>query len=168
MIRPVADDEFEAALRMKNAAWREAYAGQLSGEVLAGLDQRVDEQASWWREEVERGIAPPLVAVDPAGRIVGIAAGGPARGDYPPVGTELHMVYVLAEAYGTGLARALVERSIGHAAALVWVLETNPRAVAFYRKLGFEPDGAREPLSERWNNCAEIRMVRGPQPQIVS
>lgn len=159
-IRHIVAGETEAALRMKNQAWREAYTGKLSHAVLDGLDAGVQAQARAWEQGYRNGIPSPVVAIDPADRIVGIAAGGPARGDNPPVYTELHMVYVLAEAYGTGLGRQLVERAIGEAPALLWVLEDNPRAVAFYRKLGFEPDGAREQLSENWNNLTEIRMVR--------
>jgi hypothetical protein len=41
----------------------------------------------------------------------------------------------------------------------VWVLEANARARAFYRRHGFEADGAREHFAalDAW----EIRMVRG-------
>ncbi|MHA7275418.1 GNAT family N-acetyltransferase [Arthrobacter sp. Hz1] len=87
--------------------------------------------------------------------------GGPAGPPPPPPATELYMVYVLAEAYGSGLGRLLVHAAIGTSSSFVWVLETNARATAFYRKLGFEPDGARERLSTGWNDQTEIRMVRG-------
>ncbi|MHA7154532.1 N-acetyltransferase [Arthrobacter sp. TMN-50] len=43
---------------------------------------------------------------------------------------------------------------------LVWVLEGNCRAIAFCRKLGFEPDRAQEQLSPRWHRQVEIRMAR--------
>lgn len=145
---------------MKNQAWREAYAGQLSDEVLDGLDADLAEQAAVWQEGIQNGIEPPLIATDPAGRIVGVAAGGPARGENPPTETELYMVYVLAEAYGSGLGRELATAAVGGAPSFVWVLESNARAIAFYRKLGFEQDGACARLSDRWNNLAEIRMVR--------
>lgn len=60
-------------------------------------------------------------------------------------GDEMHMkrLYVDAPFKGTGLARALTDRSIalaraeGAARMKLGVWERNPRAIAFYRKLGF-------------------------------
>ena len=43
--------------------------------------------------------------------------------------------------------------------AFLWVAELNPRAIAFYRKNRFEPDGERTVSAER-ENLVEIRMVR--------
>lgn len=160
-IRPCAPAEVETVLRMKNLAWRQTYAGQLHDEVFEKLEADVASHAAAWQEGIGNGDAPPLIGSDTSGRVIGVAAGGPARGDHPPAPTELYMVYVLAEAYGSGLGRLLVDAAIGSDPAFVWVLEANARAVAFYRKLGFEPDGVREQLSPRWNNQAEVRMVRG-------
>ena len=159
-IRPLHIDELVAALRMKNEGWRQAYRGRLGAEVLAGLDDTVEAQAEAWRMGFDSQDSVPFVAVDDQGCIVGIAAGGEARGEDPPADVELFMLYVLEEYYGTGLGRDLAEAAIGDAAACVWVLEGNERAIAFYRKLGFTPDGAKEQLSERWNGLHEVRMVR--------
>lgn len=159
-IRPLRIDETEAALRMKNQGWRQAYRGKLSEEVLDGLDDSIEAVAEAWRQGFDESGSVPLVAVNERGTIVGIAAGGEARGEDPPTAVELFMLYVLEEYYGTGLGRELADAAIGDAAACVWVLEGNERAIAFYRKLGFAPDGEREQLSERWNGLSEIRMVR--------
>lgn len=159
-IRPLRIDETEAALRMKNQGWRQAYRGKVREEVLDGLDDGIEAIAEAWRQGFDESGSVPLVAVNDDGAIVGIAAGGEARGDNPPAAVELFMLYVLEEYYGTGLGRALADAAIGDAAACVWVLEGNERAIAFYRKLGFAPDGEREQLSERWNGLHEIRMVR--------
>ncbi len=162
-IRPLRIDELEAALRMKNEGWRQAYEGRLESGVLAGLDDTVEAQAEAWRMGFDTQDSVPFVAVDELGKIVGIAAGGDARGESPPAAVELFMLYVLKQYYGTGLGRALADAAIGDAAACVWVLEGNERAIAFYRKLGFTPDGEREQLSERWNGLYEIRLVRSAQ-----
>lgn len=163
-IRRLRSEETEAALRMKNQGWRQAYRGRLSEAVLAGLDDGIEAQAEAWRMGFEGEQDAPIVAVDDGGAIVGIAAGGPARGADVPAAVELFMLYVLEEYYGTGLGRQLADAVIGGDAACVWVLEGNERAIAFYRKLGFRPDGASEQLSERWNGLHEIRMVRPAQP----
>lgn len=89
-----------------------------------------------------------------------MAGAGPARGDVPAP-RELYTIYILAEAYGSGLAQALVGRVLGDSPAFLWVLERNPRAIGFYTKLGFEPDGAREFFVAGDQRVPEIRMVRG-------
>ncbi|WP_323960014.1 GNAT family N-acetyltransferase [Arthrobacter sp. JZ12] len=159
-IRPLRIDEIEAALRMKNQGWRQAYRGRISQEVLDGLDDDLEAQAEAWRCGFGDGRDAPLVAIDDDGGIVGIAAAGEPRGDSPPADIELFLLYVLEEYYGTGLGRELAEAVIGQAGALLWVLEGNDRAIAFYRKLGFTEDGVRETLSERWYGLKVMRMVR--------
>lgn len=61
---------------------------------------------------------------------------------------ELHRMYVVTERQGKGVAQALMEQAIADAAAAgadcLWlgVWEHNPRAMAFYRKSGFEIVGS--------------------------
>ena len=55
--------------------------------------------------------------------------------------------------------RQLAERALGDAPAELWVFDGNPRAEAFYRKLGFERDGAE--ATHRETGLHGIRMVRG-------
>jgi ribosomal protein S18 acetylase RimI-like enzyme len=40
------------------------------------------------------------------------------------------------------------------------VFENNPRAIAFYRRNGFTPNGTRHVFGPRLGNQPEIRMVR--------
>lgn len=60
---------------------------------------------------------------------------------------EIQRIYVLAACHGKGVARELMEAGIREITArggdVVWlgVWEHNPRAIAFYRKLGFVPVG---------------------------
>lgn len=62
-------------------------------------------------------------------------------------GVELRQIYVLQSAYGTGLGRELLADAMHEARAqqarLLWlaVADTNVRAQAFYRKLGFARAG---------------------------
>jgi ribosomal protein S18 acetylase RimI-like enzyme len=61
---------------------------------------------------------------------------------------ELNRIYVVAEWQGKGVAKALLEQAIADATAAgadcLWlgVWEHNPKAMAFYRKSGFEIVGA--------------------------
>ena len=40
------------------------------------------------------------------------------------------------------------------------MLENNPRALAFYLKQGFRPDGKRNTLPPEWEALPELRLVR--------
>ena len=100
------------------------------------------------REIGERGIVTTLA--DEAGRLVGFSQlrlprPSPAVAAAVPV--ELNRIYVVAEWQGRGVARALMERALADARRAgcdrLWlgVWEHNPKAMAFYRKLGFEVVG---------------------------
>jgi ribosomal protein S18 acetylase RimI-like enzyme len=97
------------------------------------------------REIRDRGLVTTLA--DEAGRLVGFsqlrtAQPAPAVKAHKPA--ELHRIYVVAEWQGRGVAHALMERALADAAHAgcdaLWlgVWEHNPKAMAFYRKFGFE------------------------------
>ncbi|WP_307864848.1 GNAT family N-acetyltransferase [Myceligenerans salitolerans] len=91
---------------------------------------------------------------------VGFAQVGPARvkEDFAPVhDRELWSLYVLPELHGSGADAALLGAVLPSGPAQLWVADPNPRAQAFYRKHGFEPDGAR--FIDR-NAITEIRRLR--------
>jgi ribosomal protein S18 acetylase RimI-like enzyme len=61
---------------------------------------------------------------------------------------ELNRIYVVTERHGTGVAQALLKEALANAAAAgadcLWlgVWEHNPKAMAFYKKFGFEIVGS--------------------------
>lgn len=83
---------------------------------------------------------------------------------------ELHRIYVAAEWQGRGVAQALMKAVLGIVAASgcdrLWlgVWEHNPRAIAFYRKLGFEVVGEHGFTlgDERQRDLIMAMEVRGP------
>lgn len=154
--RPTADDLDELG-RVHVQVWREAYAGLLPADFLAGLDPTVGPRR--WRERLEAGsLVGWWLARDELG-IVGMSTSGPGRDDDAPVPLELYAINVLRRAHGTGLAAALLDHAIGDRPAYLWVLDGNERALAFYRKHGFVDEGARKP--EPSTGVEEIRMARG-------
>lgn len=150
--------------------WRETYAGMLAQSYLDGM--QLAPRAERWRDWIRlarqqdgapRGQGEPLSRLRiarhlPSGRIAGFCRVGPARDDGPPLPQELIALNVLAEFHGTGVARQLVDATLGERSAYLWVVRQNARAIAFYRKLGFAADG----VSKRDDTlqCDEIRMVR--------
>ena len=84
-------------------------------------------------------------------RIVGFVACGLTRDeDEEPGGRELFAIYVLPDFWGTGAAAGLMRvalealRARGATAAMLWVLDDNPRARRFYEREGWHPDGSAE------------------------
>jgi ribosomal protein S18 acetylase RimI-like enzyme len=97
------------------------------------------------REIGERGLVTTLA--DEAGRLVGftqlrLMRPSPAVTARKPA--ELSRIYVTAEWQGRGVAHALMDRTLADATRggcdRLWlgVWEHNPKAMAFYRKFGFE------------------------------
>jgi ribosomal protein S18 acetylase RimI-like enzyme len=156
VIREAVPGDAVSAGRVNAQVWREAYRGIVSDEWIANVSD--DERIARWRGHLadpSRGRRWVALVDD---EVVGFAASGPSR-DAPPVrDLELWSVYLLEAHSRRGIGTALVEASIGAGPASLWVVEGNVRAQAFYRALGFEPDGATQDV-EDWG-VNEIRMVR--------
>lgn len=111
-----------------------------------------------WRTNLaeDTGTESPMVALD-GDDLVGFAAVAPTTGDDAVRPEELTMLYVLADAHGSGAGQALLDAVLGDRPASLWVAADNPRARAFYRRNGFHPDGATSsfgPIDET------VRLVR--------
>lgn len=123
------------------------------------------------REIGERGLVTTLA--DEAGRLAGFTQLRPARPS-PVVKArkpaELSRIYVAAEWQGRGVAQALMDRAFADAARAgcdrLWlgVWEHNPKAMAFYRKSGFEIVGAQSFMlgQERQRDLVMAVDVRPP------
>jgi GNAT superfamily N-acetyltransferase len=164
VIREPEPADARAVGRMHHAAWREAYAHLLP-------DGFFDEDAeARWVKRWTANLAEPQPDADTrialrGGEVVGLATAGPARANEtggPPVRErELWAMYVRAAEYGTGLAHALLLAVLpDDVPAELWVFERNPRAIAFYAKHGFAPDGARHVFGPEFGEQPEIRLVR--------
>lgn len=177
-IRPLSAGDVPGAIAVKNRGWHDAYSAWLSAEALAAKDAAFDSDVAGWRAALEKGtLFPSWVAVGPDDAVIGLGSGGPvelngrARGGRVGPGDaseaaqlgvthELCVLYVDTQWRGAGVADALLAQAIGEHPALLWVLEDNPRAHGFYRKHGFEPDGAAEDMPPEWGGAREVRMVR--------
>lgn len=126
---------------------------------LAIAEGRIDPPEGFHRMEI-------WVAVvhEPGGddqevdRVVGWANTSGGRDGDGPRDLELEGLYVLDEFHGAGVGQGLVDAALDGRPAYLWVLADNPRARAFYRRNGFEPDGA-EKVDAQWE-VHEIRLVR--------
>jgi GNAT superfamily N-acetyltransferase len=161
--RAPTPQDADALGRMHHQAWVDAYAHLLPDDWFEHWT--VDDSIAKWQRILTSPTPPDLTRIavfDETGAAVGWVVAGPSRPDddvQPARPRELWGLYVAREHHGTGLARALAERALGDAPAELWVFDGNPRAEAFYRKLGFERDGVEAP--HHATGLPGIRMVRG-------
>ena len=164
-IRPLEPEDADEVAALQSRLWRATYTGLVPDRVLRVRDDAANVRV--WRKRARdhalRGRsdegATTLVAHDRDGRPIGWASTGPPRDDDPPTATELWSLYVAEEHHGSGVAHELLEAALpSPAAAHLWVLRGNDRAIAFYRKRGFLPDGTSK--HDDRLGADELRLVR--------
>lgn len=153
-VRPAVPDDAEKIVDIRNTGWREAYAHLLSPEFLAGLTA----DAEGLRRGITRGHL-TIVVAELNGEAVGYALAGPPDEEDAPRDWCLRHMYQYSRVHGSGTGQALFDAAVGDRPAYLWVAEDNPRAIAFYRRNGFTPDGAHKTEPD-WENLASFRMVR--------
>jgi GNAT superfamily N-acetyltransferase len=137
VIRPGAPGDAEGVALVHVETWQAAYAHALPADLLGALS--VADRAEGHRRH------PPSFVAELEGTIIGFA--GVGRSADPAADGELFTIYVHPDHWGTGVGRALLEaaenelRARGHAEAILWVLDDNPRARRFYERAGWSADG---------------------------
>jgi GNAT superfamily N-acetyltransferase len=138
--------------------WQAAYRDVLPVDRLDALT--VGQRVPLWERLLSNPEQATFVAEDEE-RIVAFANVGRSR--EPDAEGELYAIYALPEAWGGGSAPALMTaaldalREAGHADAVLWVLEENPRARRFYEREGWTLDGARKEEQFLGVDVAEVR-----------
>lgn len=164
VVRDAREGDAEGIARVHVDAWRETYAGLVPDRFFG--EAAFEQRREMWTRYLAMDPSPgPLAVAIAKDQIIGFANAGSARGPdaekgHPPA-RDLHLyaIYVLAAAHGTGVGRALVEATLGEQPAQLWVAADNERAIAFYRRHGFEADGV-EVADPDLEQLVEVRMVR--------
>ena len=157
-------EDVKAIGLIRSQAWREAYEGIVSEEAL---DIRTPEYCAKRAEKLLTSEAQTFLAMDTGGRIVGFIICGACRDEDKKNAGEICALYTLRETYGKGVGHDLMKAAQSHLDSLgyecetiLWVLEHNSRARAFYAKEGFSADGASKQLPDLGEGVIEIRMAR--------
>jgi len=162
-IRPATPDDLETIASLHVASWLSAYRGILPDEVLDRLDP-ADRLRDWlcWFEAPEANTFAALERRKLVGfaRVLPVSVDG---GGSAGVG-EISHLYVAPDSQSMGVGQALLARSFedivarGLERAVLWVIEKNYRARAFYERAGFRLDGARRTDPEMLGSDApEVR-----------
>ena len=150
-----------ATADLQVAIWREAYTHLLPEGFFT--DEFARQRHDLWRRvlaDPRDDVRPRVAEVD--GALVGLALAGPSLPSpdgATPRPEQLYQLYVAAAHHGTGVGQALLDAVLGDRPAMLWVARENPRAIAFYRRNGFELDGAAT-TDPGAPGIVEVRMVR--------
>jgi ribosomal protein S18 acetylase RimI-like enzyme len=145
-IRAATPADARAIAEVHVASWRAGYRGLISDEVLARLS--VDQRHAQWETILADGRTTVLVAGDVAGFVA-----------FERDTREIRALYVDPPRFRTGIGTALLQAAHDRLAGDValWVLEGNEAALAFYRRHGYEVDGAK---AHDATGVEQLRMTR--------
>ena len=151
--------------------WQSAYRGLVPQPFLDGLD--ADQRGEYWEHYLSEGTktGEGALVAEEEGSVVGFASVGPSRDEDAHVEGEVWAVYVLAERWGQGIGRALMDaargglRQAGFSEATLWALATNERARRFYEAGGWALDGATKEDNSRGFPLTEVRYRRDLDPE---
>ena len=155
-IKPMeTEEEMSGKAYVHWKAWHEAYSGLIPDSYLDKVTmEKCEQTARRWPDNL-------LLALD-GDRVVGFAGYGSYRDETLPDTGEVFALYILREYYGSGVGRALMEAALEKLdrfpSVALWVLKDNGRAIRFYEKCGFLPDGTEQKIS-LGKELTEIRMI---------
>lgn len=153
--RAALPDDAEAITRIRIHGWQAGFEGIVPATYLAGLDAEIPRLAAGLRERIEAGYPYHRILVaESDGEVVGFTNAGryrvnQNRNDLHPHLGEVYAIYVDPPRWRSGTGRVLLDAAVGWlgevglAPVLLWVLEGNARARAFYERYGFGFDGER-------------------------
>lgn len=139
--RRAAPADAKAVAAIHDAAWRSTYQGLIPHLYLERMIAR--RGPLWWQRQIQRGSKITVLVFD--GVPQGYAAWGEARGSWPWSAGEIFELYVTPVFQGVGLGTRLFAaarqelRRAGFERLVVWALEDNELACAFYNGLGGVP-----------------------------
>lgn len=146
VIFPAGPADAEALAYVHVTSWRETYRGLLSDAFMARMSEA--GFARRFRKSLADEAGVTLAAADRYG-LVGYAAGGPSRRGVAGEG-EISLLYLLRQAQGRGLGRALLTETAralaarGSTSLMISVLRENFGARGFYEHLGGTAEPARQ------------------------
>ncbi len=139
-IREAAPCDAAGIARVHEEAWRAAYQGIIPHAALTRMIAR--RGVDWWARAAGHSEGLSLLIFD--GQVQGYASFGRTRLPYAETG-EIFELYLAPIFQGVGLGKRLflaarqALRQRGLVDLVVWALEENERACAFYGRLGGKP-----------------------------
>ncbi|HPJ02219.1 MAG TPA: GNAT family N-acetyltransferase [Candidatus Limiplasma sp.] len=161
--RAVPDDAPDMA-RLVASAWKKAYRGILSDEILDGIN--VEMRGQRMRNRIEADPDFWFYVLEAENEIVGVAGLCSASDDGLPDVGEIMIFYIRPDKQGQGFGKLMMTRALdtlhamGYTHNVLWVLKENHSARTFYEAMGFTLDGA-EKIVEHLGDAPEVRYQNG-------
>jgi GNAT superfamily N-acetyltransferase len=161
-IRDALLDDAGALAELHANAWLTAYRGLMSDEALDAIS--VKAWTTRWAERLRRDELTPVRVAVRGTRVVGFCVTAtPSRDDDTEDDVaEIVALNVAPDAWRSGVGTALMVDALdrlrreGWRGVSLWILTGNARAESFYRRLGFEYDGAK--ATDDDDGAHELRM----------
>jgi ribosomal protein S18 acetylase RimI-like enzyme len=137
-IRKAEPRDAEAIADVHHLAWRGAYSGIIPHRALNGMINR--RGPDWWANAIRR--AATVLVVEIGGKLAGYATIGRNRARELAQQGEIYELYLRPEYQGIGLGSRLFAAArekladSGLKGMVVWALEENAGALAFYEGAG--------------------------------
>ncbi|GGA56717.1 N-acetyltransferase GCN5 [Nitratireductor aestuarii] len=137
-IRRAEPEDADAIAAVHDRAWRGAYAGIIPHRALNAMIGRRGPQ--WWANAIRRSTTVLLLEV--GGELAGYATLGRSRARDLAQAGEIYELYLSPEFQGIGFGHRLFRAAKdmlgahGFSGLVVWVLEENDPARAFYERIG--------------------------------
>lgn len=146
-IRPATVQDVAAIELLRLRTWQSAYRGLVPDAFLDAL-QVTEEQLTRWADRLSDPATTAWVADDGVGGPFGMAVAGDCRDEDLAGRRELHALYVDSARWRSGTGSALLAAADAPVPVeVLWVLEGNARARAFYARHGFTADGTSQQLT---------------------
>jgi len=162
MIRYAENQDITSIATIHVRAWQDAYKGQIPNEILDNLS--IESRALMWGKIINDSTQKILV-YEIENQVIGFSNVGPFRESENDEG-EIRAIYLLSDYWSKGIGASLMTESLkylnnnGYKSVYLWVLETNKKVIAFYKKFGFIADGYNK-IEERQDfTLKEIRMLK--------
>ncbi|PIQ23736.1 GNAT family N-acetyltransferase [bacterium (Candidatus Blackallbacteria) CG17_big_fil_post_rev_8_21_14_2_50_48_46] len=139
-LRPAQVQDAAQIAAVHVASWETTYRGILPDALLQM--QSLEKRTQNWQDWLESQAMAWVWVAEKAGKIWGFVSGGPERSQEPEAQGEIYALYLLAEAQGLGIGKALLYKGFeelhkaGYQGILVWVARENLHASRFYALQG--------------------------------
>ncbi|MES2659000.1 MAG: GNAT family N-acetyltransferase [Verrucomicrobiota bacterium] len=121
----------------------------------------LEKRTGFWTQVIDGERSRVLVAVE-HDEIVGWASGGESRDADTKGESEVYAIYVSPDHWTRGIGRQLMVRIENELSPFsgvrLWVLARNENAIGFYRRIGYEFDGAEKTIEIGGECLSELRL----------
>lgn len=163
-VRPAGPDDAPAVALIHHRGWTESYRGLVPDAYLDSLSY--DAALARWTSAFVDGSPESVLVAEIGAEVVGFVGVGPTTDPDATRAGEVwdlwvHDAYRSQGVGGLLLADGLDHLGVRFRAALVWVVATNERALAFYARHGAVRDGVQRSTDVPGGSLVEVRLLWG-------